>query len=224
MNLGRLILREIFYRKLNFILGVLSVLVAVGSLVAVLQLLDQHDQRTEAILQDVRGKTETRLAEERKQTETRLAKLEDDYRKIGVGMGFNMLILPKDQNLADLYADDGATFPMDTAVPSGTTDYSQFVLTAEEKGVGGVMLAVGEQEAIQVVNAAVQLSSDLKVSSTLGTFPSDAVEEFGDFAEQMVFVNSFPPATAALAVMNDSDNTREASRAWIERIRIYRDR
>ena len=33
MNVGRLILREILYRKLNFVLGVLSVLVAVGGLV-----------------------------------------------------------------------------------------------------------------------------------------------------------------------------------------------
>ena len=34
MSVGRLILREILYRKLNFTLGVLSVLVPVGCLVA----------------------------------------------------------------------------------------------------------------------------------------------------------------------------------------------
>lgn len=33
-----------------------------------------------------------------------------------------------------------------------------------------------------------------------------------------------PPATATLAVMNDSDNTGESSRAWIDWIRIFRAR
>ena len=58
MNLGRLILREIWYRKLNFTLGVLSVLVAVGCLVVQLLLLDQHDRQTDLILKEEREKTE----------------------------------------------------------------------------------------------------------------------------------------------------------------------
>ena len=33
-----------------------------------------------------------------------------------------------------------------------------------------------------------------------------------------------PPATATLAVMNDSDNTHESARAWIDYIRIFRPR
>jgi len=102
--------------------------------------------------------------------------------------------------LAGMYEDDGASFPMDAAVPSGTTDYTQFILKADEAGVDGVMLAVGEQEAVQVVNAAKQLGSSLMVSATLGTFPSESVAEFGDFAEQMAFLSSFPPATFDLPV------------------------
>ena len=38
-----------------------------------------------------------------------MAVLEDDYRKIMLGLGFNVLILPKDQNLADFYAEDFAS-------------------------------------------------------------------------------------------------------------------
>ena len=102
--------------------------------------------------------------------------------------------------LESIYEDDGATFPMDAAVPSGTTDFSQFILKADAAGAEGVILAVGEQEAIQIVNAAKQLGSSLMISSTLGTFPSAAIADFGDFAEQMVFVNSFPPATVDLPV------------------------
>lgn len=102
--------------------------------------------------------------------------------------------------LESLYEEDGATFPMDSAVPSGTTDYSQFVLHAEDLDVGGVILAIGEQEAIQTVRAATQLSSPLAMAATLGTFPYAAVADFGEVAEQMRFVASFPPATVDLPV------------------------
>ena len=102
--------------------------------------------------------------------------------------------------LQGMYADDGATFPMDVAVPPGTTDYSQFILKANEAAVDGVLLAVGEQEAIQVVNAAQQLGSTFTIAATLGTFPADAVIEFGDFSEHMLFLSSFPPATVDLPV------------------------
>jgi len=101
MNLFRLILREIGYRKVNFALGVLSAAFAVGSLVAQLTVLRRHDERTEQI-----------VAAKQAETQARLAGLEDDYRKLTLKMGFNVLILPKDQNLADLYADDFAAKTM----------------------------------------------------------------------------------------------------------------
>jgi ABC-type lipoprotein release transport system permease subunit len=97
MHLGRLILRELWYRKLNFLLGTLSVLVAVGCLIAALALLREHQLRTEEI-----------VAEKEAETQRKLAAYEDDVRKITVRMGFNILILPKDQNLGDLYAADYA--------------------------------------------------------------------------------------------------------------------
>jgi ABC-type branched-subunit amino acid transport system substrate-binding protein len=99
-----------------------------------------------------------------------------------------------------MYADQGASFPMDVAVPPGATDYTQFVLRAQDAGADGVILAVGEQEAIQVVDAATQLGSPLEIAATLGTFPYDAIAEIGDIAEQMVFLSSFAPATVDLTV------------------------
>jgi putative ABC transport system permease protein len=98
MTVSRLILREITFRKLGFALGVVSVLVAVGTLVAALTVLRKHDARTEQIITAKEAATQARLAQ-----------LEDDYRKITLKMGFNVLILPKDQNLSDLFADDYAT-------------------------------------------------------------------------------------------------------------------
>ncbi len=106
MSVWRLVLREILYRKLNFGLAVLSVLTAVGCLVAVLILLRLHDQRTEELVA-------AREAEAR----TVGAKLQDDYRKLMLKLNFNIQILPKDQNLADHYAADYAarTMPEDYA-------------------------------------------------------------------------------------------------------------
>lgn len=102
--------------------------------------------------------------------------------------------------LKDLYADDGVTFVYDVPVPAGTTDYSQFVLGAEDAGAQGVTLNLGEQEAIQIVRAAEQLKSDLKIASGLGTFSQSAVSDLGEFSKQMVFDNAFPPATFDLSV------------------------
>jgi ABC-type lipoprotein release transport system permease subunit len=87
MTFWRLVAREILYRKVNFALGVVSVLVAVGCLVGELSLLRAHDLRTQA----------------------RMARLNDEMRKEMKKLGFNILILPKDQNLADLYATDYAS-------------------------------------------------------------------------------------------------------------------
>lgn len=96
--------------------------------------------------------------------------------------------------MEDLYEGD-ATFPYDVPVPAGTTDFTQFILGAEDAGVGGVSLALGENEAIQVVRAGEQLGTDLQIGASLGSFPHSTVSELGDFAEQMTFLWSFPPAT-----------------------------
>jgi putative ABC transport system permease protein len=98
MNLHRLVFREILQRKLSFSLGVVSASVAVACLVAELAILRKHDARTDQII----------IAKEAA-TRQEMAKLEDDYRKLMLKMGFNVLILPKEQNLGDLYADDFAS-------------------------------------------------------------------------------------------------------------------
>ncbi len=98
MTIWRLVFRELLYRKLNLALAVVSVLVAVGCLVGAMTLLRAHDVRTEQI-----------IAAKQAQMQEQMRLLEDDYRKITKKLGFNVLILPRDQNLADLYADDFAS-------------------------------------------------------------------------------------------------------------------
>lgn len=93
-----------------------------------------------------------------------------------------------------------ATFVSDVPVPAGTTDYSQFILQAESEGASGVTLALGENEAIQIVRAAQQLDTDLLVGSSLGSFSHSSVQELNDFAENMVFLWSFLPPTNELPI------------------------
>jgi len=98
MTIWNLLIREILHRKLNFALAVLSVMVASGSLIGSVTLLRIHDIHTSRLL-------------ERKQAELeqRMAQLKDDTRKAMLKLGFNVVILPKDQNLSDWYADDYAS-------------------------------------------------------------------------------------------------------------------
>ena len=101
--------------------------------------------------------------------------------------------------LSDAYKGK-ATFPYDVPVPGGTTDFSQFLLGAKNAGTDGVALALGEQEAVQVVKAGQQLGTDQIIGSSLGTFSQKSVAELGDVAKQMVFLWSYAPATANLPV------------------------
>jgi ABC-type branched-subunit amino acid transport system substrate-binding protein len=101
--------------------------------------------------------------------------------------------------LADAYKGK-AEFVYDTGVPGGTTDYSQFILGAQNAGADGAALALGEQEAVQVIRAGQQLSTPLKIGASLGTFSHKSTQDFGDFAKQMAFIWAFPPATVDLPV------------------------
>jgi putative ABC transport system permease protein len=123
MSVWRLIAKEIAYRKLSFAVGVLSVMVAVGCLVAELTLLDGHDVRTEQIIAGKIGQTQRRVDEQKRQVErrvrklqvdvrARVAELQDDMRKIMKGLGFNVLILPEGQNVSEVYSQGFASKTM----------------------------------------------------------------------------------------------------------------
>lgn len=84
MKLSRLICLEIFHRKLGFALAFSAVTVAVAFAVSTATLARGHRLKTEA----------------------HVAELNDEIRKITKDMGFNIDIMPKDLNLADLYASD----------------------------------------------------------------------------------------------------------------------
>jgi len=98
MTILKLAIKEITRRKLNFILSLTSVILAVTVLVGSLTMLRMHDIRTTQI-----------ILQKEEETKQRMLELEDDYRKIMKNLGFNLLIIPKDQNLGDLYVEDYAS-------------------------------------------------------------------------------------------------------------------
>ncbi len=98
MTIWKLVTSEILHRRMNFALGVLSVMVASASFIGSITLLRIHDLHTNQILEAKQEELAKRMAE-----------LKDDTRKAMLKLGFNVVILPKDQNLADWYAEDYAS-------------------------------------------------------------------------------------------------------------------
>ena len=101
MKLGRLIIREIRHRKLNFLLSVLGVVLAVVCVVGTVGLLRAHDAHAEEV-----------IVEMEEATKAEMAKLEDDIRKSMKGLGFNIYIFPKDQEMSEVYAEGFASKTM----------------------------------------------------------------------------------------------------------------
>jgi hypothetical protein len=101
MSIWTLVIREIAYRKVNFTLGLVGVSAAVGLLVGVLTCLHLHDARSDELVT-------------RKQAETNatMAALRSDVKKAMHRLGYNAIILPKNQSLSDWYTQDYASQTM----------------------------------------------------------------------------------------------------------------
>jgi len=90
------------YRKLNFALAVLGVLVAAAGLIAQTTLLRAYDARTESF-----------IAADMDEAVKRLNFVQNEYRKITLQYGFNVRVLPEGQSLADFHAEGYASKTMD---------------------------------------------------------------------------------------------------------------
>jgi putative ABC transport system permease protein len=95
MKIRHLVAKEIFHRKINYALSVFATLVAIASLIGSVVLLRMYDIRTGAILREKAAGLQVRMD-----------KLNDDTRKSMLKLGFNLVILPKGQNMADWHIDD----------------------------------------------------------------------------------------------------------------------
>jgi hypothetical protein len=104
MSIGRMILREMVHRKLNLVLSILSVAIAVACLAGAWTLLRADERHTSQV-----------LAQKEKEVEQAGAELQEAMRKITLGLGFNLLILPQDQDLNELHLEGGLSRAMPEA-------------------------------------------------------------------------------------------------------------
>jgi len=123
VKIHTLLWREIAHRKLNFAIGLLAVAVAAAGSVGVVTLLRAYQTQTAAQLeqQQVQLKEQiesfqaghaSRIAESQKAHREAVAKLDNEIRKITKDLGFNIFILPAEQNLSEFYAADFAAKTM----------------------------------------------------------------------------------------------------------------
>lgn len=101
MSTLRVMFSELRYRKLNFLLSALAVTIAVMLFVTGPVLIDGYGRETQA-----------RLAELEAKTGEELARMEDQTRRLMRDMGFNLMIVHRDTNMSDFWADDFAAADM----------------------------------------------------------------------------------------------------------------
>jgi putative ABC transport system permease protein len=101
MSIWRLVGQEILYRKMDFVLGVLAVFLAMGCLVGVSTLLRAHDARVAEL-----------NAQKQAETSDLMAVAQDDYRKMMKTMGYNVVILNAGEDLSEFWTNGFAAKSM----------------------------------------------------------------------------------------------------------------
>lgn len=112
MSIWSMVGQEIAYRKVNFLLGMIGVVVAIGILANILTSLSIHDARSELI-----------VASKEAEMKAARAALASDVQKAMHHLGYNAVVLPEQQSLGDWYAEDYAakTMPQSWAERLGET-------------------------------------------------------------------------------------------------------
>lgn len=103
MSLWRLVTREIRHRRLNFALSLLSVAVAVACVIGAETLLRLDRVATGRILSQKQQEVEAAVAARQADVEQAGEALQDAVRKSMLKLGFNVLILPAEQELSELH-------------------------------------------------------------------------------------------------------------------------
>jgi len=122
MNIFRILLAEIAFRKLNFVLSLSAVMVAVALFVAGPMLVEGYQNQTQQVVAHWQSKideSEAGVAEIRQgmkrvedETKAQLDALGETTRQVTLGLGFNLLIVHRDTNMADFWAADYAAIDM----------------------------------------------------------------------------------------------------------------
>lgn len=93
MTIPQLILQEIRYRWVGFLLAVVSVAVAIMAVGGVLTALACYDARTEQL-----------AGQRQMETERSMSRLLEDFRKLTLKMGFTTVLVSEKENMAEMFA------------------------------------------------------------------------------------------------------------------------
>lgn len=148
MSLWSMLLREIAYRKLNFLLGWAGISAAIALLVGVLTCLQFHAVRSEDL-----------VSRKEKETKAVMAALRSDLKKSMQRLGYNAIVLPKDQSLGDWYAEDYTATTMPESWAPRLADTSELLdrylprlrqkLKWEEKQWTILVVGVGQEHVLE---------------------------------------------------------------------------
>ena len=98
MNVLQMALREIGYRKRNFLLAIISISAAVASFVASATLLENHHRKITQIHQEIEAKLRSTVEELQKGISDAVTRL-----------GFDIIIIPREQDLTDWHTENYAS-------------------------------------------------------------------------------------------------------------------
>jgi putative ABC transport system permease protein len=115
MNISRLVVQEIAHRFLNFVLAVVGVSIAVACLVASVTMIDAGEIESKQLVakrqkdvQEAGKKAEIKskqlVAKRQKEVQEAGKRLNDEMRKITKGLGFNIVVLAEDEDIAAFHA------------------------------------------------------------------------------------------------------------------------
>jgi len=108
MSSLKLLLAELRYRKVNLTLGLLAVIAAATLFVAGPVLVDGYRRETQRQLVEIEAQTRDAT----RTLDAQIAHMEDQTRRLMRDMGFNLMIVHQDTNMADFWADDFASHDM----------------------------------------------------------------------------------------------------------------
>ena len=101
MKISRLVVQEIAHRFLNFVLAVVGVSIAVACLVASVTMIDAGEIQSKQL-----------VAQRQQEVKDAGKKLNDEMRKITKGLGFNIVVLSEDEDIAAFHAEGTPTRTM----------------------------------------------------------------------------------------------------------------
>lgn len=127
MDIWKIIKSELRYKKIGFLTGVLSLVIATVVFTGAIIILSGDELAAEKL-----------FIEKEKELKEEMLQLEDDYRIIMRNMGYNVLILNKDQSIPELEKNGYATIYLDlkdvwTVAESGIKTLNHLLPVLQEK-------------------------------------------------------------------------------------------